>query len=230
MAHPPATEIIASGLARAHRVMTLEGLAVIAHGQARPTFDADIWLDPNLGIAEWAAAIADVCSVRPCLRALSIGDWREIPPLDLPEVVERDGVIRLMGATQPLDIFRAPNGLLVEEFDDVWRRARPMEDGTRLPDPVDLLVSKQDTGREKDRQDILFLEAKAERDYLDRLPHAGEEEAAFMLGRFLTPRVAEIALDHPAPAIRALGGRFLRELAEEGSPFARDALVRRGLA
>jgi hypothetical protein len=48
-----------------------------------------------------------------------------------------------------------------------------------------------------------------------------------MLGRFLTPRVAEQAMDHADPAVQDLGRGFLKELAAEGDPFAAEILRRR---
>lgn len=129
-----------------------------------------------------------------------------------------------MGLDRPLDIFRDPNELEISEFDDVWNRATPLDDGTRLPDVIDLLVTKQATGRDKDIQDIAFLEAKAEREYLAKLPAASAAEAAFMLGRFLTPRVAEAGMHHSEESVRHLALGYLKELAEAGDPFARDIL------
>ena len=102
-----------------------------------------------------------------------------------------------------------------------------MDDGTRLPDPIDLLVSKQETGRDKDRADIIFLEGKIEADYLARLPRVQAEEAVRMLGRFLTPRVAEVALTHPDEGVTRLARRFLHELSAEGDPYAAE-ILRRG--
>jgi hypothetical protein len=142
----------------------------------------------------------------------------------LAEVIPRDGVVRVMGSNQPLDIFRDPNQIDMSSFDEVWSRALPLEDGTRLPDAVDLLLSKQDTGRDKDLQDIAFLEAKIEREYLEKLPLADEAAARHMLDRFLTPKVAESALSHSSATIRELGLRFLHELAEDGNPFAAEIL------
>ena len=101
-----------------------------------------------------------------------------------------------------------------------------MDDGTRLPDPVDLLVSKQETGRDKDVADIVFLETKIQSDYLRRLPLVSADEAIRMLDRFLTPRVAEAALGHASVEVRDLGRKFLQELAEEGDPFAAEILRR----
>jgi hypothetical protein len=95
------------------------------------------------------------------------------------------------GLERPLVIFRDPNQLAMEDFNEIWDRAQPQDDGTWLPDPIDLLVSKRETGRDKDRADIIFLEGKIEADYLARLSGVSPQEAVRMLGRFLTPRVAE---------------------------------------
>lgn len=200
----------------------LGGLAVISHGHSRPTFDADIWLDPSPPLEKWSEAVFALKIPFPDLRFLEIGTWQEISNDDFGEVVERDGVFRVMGASQPLDIFRDPNELRIEDFDEVWNRAIPLDDGMRLPDVIDLLVTKQDTGRDKDTQDIVFLEAKAEREYFEKLPGASGDEAVKMLERFLTPRVAELALEHPAERVRSLAMQFLQELAEAGNPYARD--------
>lgn len=224
MGHRVTTAELTRQLASGHRVVMLGGLAVIAHGHSRPTFDADAWLDPELPTEEWVSIVLQMLSRNEGLRAISIGDWAEIPEESFAETIVGDGVIRIMGASQPLDIFRAPNELDVAEFDAVWERGRALEDGTRVPDVIDLLVTKQATGRDKDRQDIAFLEAKAEREYLERLPRASAGEAAAMLERFLTPAVAEAAILHASASVRALGEAFLQESADEGDPFARDIL------
>lgn len=211
-------------LAASHRVVMLGGLAVISHGHARPTYDADIWLDPNLSPDAWAEAAWSLADHYPALRFVAIGSWMDVPRDRLAEVISRDGVVRLMGSNQPLDIFRDPNEIDMASFDEVWSRALPLEDGTRLPDAVDLLLSKQDTGRDKDLQDIAFLEAKIEREYLEKLPQTDETTARHMLDRFLTPKVAEAALSHSSAAVRELGLRFLHELADDGNPFAAEIL------
>ncbi len=229
MENPASTAIITCALAESHRVLMLGGLAVISHGHSRPTFDADIWLDPSLDPCAWASVVLALCRTYPALQPLAIGSWTPISPDDLSQVIAQDGVIRIMGANQPLDIFRAPNELDMDEFDAVWARATPLADGTRLPDVIDILVTKQDTGRDKDLQDIAFLEAKAERAYLGILPAADAAQATNMLERFLTPRVAEAALDHPAESVRALAVLYLREMEDEGNPFARDILIKRNL-
>lgn len=112
----------------------------------------------------------------------------------------------------------------VSGFEEVWNRATPQTDGTRLPDVVDLLITKQDTGRAKDTYDIQFLEGKAEEMYLQRLPQSRADEALEMLSRFLNPKVAEAATRHSDSRVREAGLQFLRELANAGDPFARDLL------
>ena len=57
-------------------------------------------------------------------------------------------------------------------------------------------------------------------------PFASPQEAVRMLGRFLTPRVAEAALAHPDKGVEELARKFLHELAEEGDPYAVEILRR----
>ena len=227
MANPLTTAKLIEKLAARNRVVLLGGLAVVSNGLSRPTYDADVWLDPELDSARWAEVVLELKNEFPELRCLVIAVWSEIPDDELVTIIERDGVVRLMGASQPLDIFRKPNELPIEEFNDAWDRAQPLVDGTRLPDEIDLLMTKQLTGREKDTLDIGFLENKAQNRYLQELPSASEARAIQMVERFLTPKVAEAALAHPAEAVRQLGMRYLRELAHDGDPFAAEIL--RGL-
>lgn len=177
MEDPASTAIIIHALAEKHRVLMLGGLAVISHGHPRPTFDADIWLDPVLDPSAWASVVLTLCRMYPALQPVALGSWSQISTEDLSVVIAEDGMIRLMGANQPLDIFRHPNELHIDEFDNVWQRATPLADGTRLPDVIDILVTKLNTGRDKDLQDIAFLEAKAEREYLRTLPDADAAQA-----------------------------------------------------
>ena len=208
-----------------HRVVVLGGLAVISHGLSRVTHDADCCLDPMLSEEDWCEAVRKVLRKWPKLRLVSIGDWSVLRPEDLDGYIHDFGVVRILGATQPLDIFRRPNEMEISDFEAVWNRAAPQADGTRLPDVVDLLVTKQDSGRAKDTYDIQFLEGKAEETYLERLPKAPAEAALEMLSRFMNPKVAEAAARHAGPQVREAGLKFLRESAAAGDPFARDLLA-----
>lgn len=211
------------------RVLTLGGVAVISHGLSRNTYDADIWIDPLDSVESWADKVSSILFEGHFGYPVAIGSWDPITRDQLAETIENDGVLRVSGLNRPVDIFRRPNELPMEEFDAVWQRATLLDDGTRLPDAIDLLMTKQDTQRDKDVQDILFLEAKAEREYLARLPGTSAPEATAMLERFLTPKVAELALEHPASEVRELATRFLLELAAEGNPFARDIAAAKNL-
>ena len=211
-------------LARRLRVVTLGGVAVITHGLSRNTHDLDVWVDPMKSSEFWCGAIWQELAVFPGLTVLDIGSFSPVKEGEFAEVVEHDGAVRISGLDRPLDIFRRPNEMDVSGFEAVWERATPMTDGSRLPDVVDLLVTKQDTGRAKDTYDIQFLEGKAEEMYLERLPGADADEALDMLARFLNPKVAEAAARHTDRRVRETGLKFLRELAESGDPFARDLL------
>lgn len=211
-------------LAANYRVVTLGGVAVITHGLSRNTHDLDVWLDPMDSPDLWSSAVQSALAESPGLTVTDIGSFSAVEKADFSGIIEHDGVVRISGLDRPLDIFRRPNEMEVSGFEEVWNRATPLEDGTRLPDVVDLLITKQDTGRAKDTYDIQFLEGKAEEMYLARLPQARPDEALEMLSRFLNPKVADAAARHPDPKVRETGLNFLRELAAEGDPFARDLL------
>jgi|GEM_PF-386104 len=206
------------------RVLVLGGVAVISHGLSRNTYDADVWIDPAENSESWARLVLAIIAELPRVFPTRLPLWTPIAPADLAEAIENDGMIRLMGLDRPLDLFRRPNELEMDEFSDVWNRAKPLEDGTRLPDLIDLLVTKQRTGRQKDMTDIMFLELKIEGQYLEELPAASDARAEEMLRRFLTPNVARAALAHPSFAIRKLGYGYLQELAGDGDPYAAEYL------
>lgn len=223
MADRPTAAGLINSLATRHRVLSLGGYAVISHGLARPTYDADVWLDPTLPLAAWCAELSTLAATF-ALRIVAIGTWEVIPGDELSTTVDDDGVVRLMGADQPLDVFRRPNELPVAGFDEVWERARPLNDGARLPDAIDLLVTKQLTGRAKDQADISFLEQKAEAESLAKLATGTPAEITALLQRFLTPNLAAAGARHADPGVSALARGYLVELAAEGDPFAADLL------
>ncbi len=224
MEPPSATDQLIRRVASKGRVLSLGGLAVIAHGLPRNTHDADIWIDPMESIAKWASFVGSIVYSTEGAKPVAMAVWTPIAETDFEQVVARDGAFRINGLDRPLDIFREPNELPIEEFDAAWGRAAELADGTRLPDEIDLLMTKQLTNRAKDAMDIEFLENKAEARFLAEIPVATEGCALEMLGRFLTPKVAEAALAHPSKSVRELGHRYLRELAADGDPFAADIL------
>lgn len=46
-----------------------------------------------------------------------------------------------------------------DDFEAVWQRTSRNSDGTYLPDPLDLVVTKLNTGRQQDIEDSRFLES-----------------------------------------------------------------------
>ncbi|MBN8458931.1 MAG: hypothetical protein J0M04_13940 [Verrucomicrobia bacterium] len=214
-------------LTERHRVVVLGGLAVIAHGLSRSTYDGDIWLDPMEDCGQWAKAIQDACGAFTGLSLHRLPGWKKVSGSGLVEAVEDTGMVRVQGLDCPLDIFRSPNEFEAGDFDMVCNRARMRADGTLLPHPVDLIQTKIDTGRDKDRMDIFHLESLIRAEYRERLPVADAGEAREMLERYSDWEVLSVAMNHPAPEIRELAMEHLREFAAEGDPFSQAILAGR---
>ena len=97
-----------------------------------------------------------------------------------------------------------------------------------FPDPIDLLVSKQETGRDKDQTDIISLEGRSKR-IIWRASHRRRRTKRCKCSGVFSPRAwPRRQLAHSDPAVRDLGMRFLRELSEEGDPFAAEILRKIG--
>lgn len=210
-----------------HRVVVIGGLAVIAHGLSRTTMDADVWLDPLDSHESWSKALADACRPFPGLTMHRLPGWREIDETGIPEVAEQVGMVRIHGLNCPLDIFRRPNEFEETGFEAVFQRATRNDDGTYLPDPLDLLQSKLDTDREKDLHDIQHLESVVRRRYFAQLPTASLADATDMLDRFSDWQVLRAALTNPDSAVQDLARRHLHEFAELGDPFSQAILANR---
>jgi hypothetical protein len=212
-----------------HRVVLIGGVAVIAHGYSRHTQDADIWLDPMSSAEEWAAAILSVCETVKGATIHRLPGWTEVFGAQLGSAVEETGMVRILGLDCPLDIFRRPNEFDESEFDAVASRTSRSGDGTLLPDPIDLIQSKLETGRDKDFHDIQHLESVIRTNYKNRLPTASLEEAEAMLGRYSEWQVLLTALQNPSPEVRELAMTHLREFAAAGDPFSQAILEGREL-
>lgn len=146
-----------STLARQHRIIVIDGLAVIAHGYNRPTKDADIWADPLDSALIWAEKLRDFLALFPDLTIHRLPGWEKITTCgEIAAAAEELGMIRINGLNCPLDIFRRPNEFPENSFNEVYDRATVSADGTRLPDPLDLIITKLDTGRTQDFHDTYF--------------------------------------------------------------------------
>jgi hypothetical protein len=216
-------------LTQQHRVVILGGLAVIAHGYDRHTLDVDIWLDPLSSAKEWIDVVEAACAKTAGTTMHRLPGWVRVEGEDAAAAVEETGMLRILGLNLPLDIFRRPNEFEENEFDAVVFRTSRNQDGTLLPDPLDLIQSKLATGRDKDFKDIQHLESVVRADYKIRLPVATLEEAKHLLGRFSEWQVLGFALENPLPDVRELAMTHLREFAVLGDPFSQAILDGREL-
>lgn len=216
-------------LTRSHRVVVLGGLAVIAHGLSRSTYDGDIWLDPMGSTSEWTAFLERVCQEFGGLTLHRLPGWVPVSGQDLVNAVDETNMVRIQGLDCPLDVFRKPNEIESGDFDAICGRAVIRRDGTLLPHPLDLIQSKLDTGREKDFHDIQHLESLVRADYKARLPVATLEEAEGMLERYSEWQVLVAAMENPLAEVRELAMTHLREFATAGDPFSLAILEGREL-
>lgn len=211
-------------LASEHRVLVIGGLAVIAHGFNRPTMDADIWLEPLDSPATWAEALEKACARYSGLTFHTLPGWRRIAGAQIAEAAGDVGMVRVLGLDCPLDIFRQPNEFPAGSFDEVFERGTPNSDGTHLPDPLDLIITKLNTGRDKDLDDSRHLESVIRERYRSLLPTASLDEVRRLFDRFLDWEVCRMALGNPAQEVRDYAIECLREMAGEGDPFSQALL------
>lgn len=211
-------------VATRQRVVLIGGLAVIAHGYSRPTKDGDAWLDPLGSPESWARRVRETLREFPETRLWSLAERRALEADELASTAEIDGVFRVHGLNGDLDLFYRPNGLQCADFEAVWQRGAPWAEEVRVMDALDLLLTKESTGRDQDQKDVFHLEGIVRRGFGERLLAATPAEARAIFDRYIDHVVAEQALKNPDPAVRALAREVLEELAAQGDPFARDLL------
>jgi hypothetical protein len=136
-------------------------------------------------------------------------------------------MIRVLGMDCPVDIFRKPNEFPADSFDEVFARSTSIADGTKLPDPLDLIITKLNTGRDKDLHDSQHLESVIRDRYRNILPSASFDEVKYLLERFMDWEVCKIALNNPSKQVRDHVVNCLREMAADGDPFSQALLEER---
>ncbi len=210
-----------------HHIVLLGGLAVIHHGLSRPTKDAGVWLEPMDSAQLWAECLRAAALDFPAVIAFArLPGWEPVHSVEkIALAVEETGMIRVTGLEVPLDVFRRPNELEEEAFDSIWLHGTPNDDGLRVAHPVDLLLSKEDTGRERDIHDQRFLEGKIREEWTHVLVSATAVEAEALLARYADHAVCAAALRNPDPAVQALARGLLEEMAAQGDWFSRDVLA-----
>lgn len=218
------TQFLAA-LTEGHDVIVIGGLAVIAHGFNRPTKDADVWLDPLDSPQAWAGLLEQICEKFTDLSIHTLPGWKPVEGAEIAAAAEDIGMVRILGLDCPLDIFRRPNEFTSDEFSSVLSRATRNADGTWLPDPLDLAISKELTNRDKDVQDVNFLESIVRNRWINQLPTASVDEARALLDRFVDWRTCEAALLNPDPMVQEIALAYLREFAADGDPFSQALLA-----
>ncbi|MEO6474711.1 hypothetical protein [Luteolibacter sp.] len=178
---------------------------------------------------EWAAFLEKTCCDFGGLSLHRLPGWVPVSGMDLVDAIEETSMVRVQGLDCPLDVFRKPNEIEITDFDVICQRAKLRADGTLLPEPLDLIQSKLETGRDKDLIDILHLESVVRADYKKRLPTASLEEASQMLERFSEWQVLIPAMENPFAEVRELAMSHLREFAAAGDPFSQAILEGREL-
>lgn len=214
-----------SKLTASHRVVLLGGLAVIAHGYSRNTKDVDIWLDPMDETSDWLDVILKINQEFDDLTIHTLPGWQELKGDDLITNIELVGMVRVLGLECPLDIFRVPNGLAKNDFQRIWTSGSVMNDGTHLPTAIELLATKENTGRARDFGDWSFLILKAREEQGDALAKAETtEQAHSILEDYFDYEICKRGLKNPHPEVRAVILEELRILAADGDPFAKEIL------
>lgn len=216
-------------LAKQNRVLVLGGIAVIAHGLPRATQDVDVWVDPLHDTHAWATALRRVLEFEGLTAAHVVGEggiFAAIKPAEIERVVAEDHFVRLLGANRPIDVFRMPRNFEAGDFNQVWQRARPLRDGTRVPDEIDIILTKINTGRPHDEADTRYLESKVVASYQEQLKHCPFEEARRLLDRFATPEiVAFAATEAQDPRVREISEGILLQMIGAGDPYASELAV-----
>lgn len=211
-------------LSKRGRIVMLGGLAVIAHGLARSTKDADIWLEPFSNEEEWSKVLENVLTGFQGIQPYDLRERRAIKRLEIENVVARDGVIRITGLDRPLDVFRIPHNFETKDFDEIWERAIVGISPIRVPDEIDLLISKEQTSRPQDIADISFLEEKARRRLCRVLTTCSYDKAASMFKRYTDHVTCRAALQNTDSKVCDLALGLLKQLAQSGDPFSVEIL------
>jgi hypothetical protein len=208
------------------RVLLLGGHAVIHYGMHRETKDADIWCEPLADPESWATLLSAIIADFPECYVWDLAARRKIDSAHVPTLIADLGVIRIGGLNLPLDIFRRPNNLDEEDFAHAWTAGKPMvgEANLRVLDEIEMIVTKEDTDRHRDREDITFLESRIRERLSPILAACSPEEARAHFARYADHVTCEAALRNPHPEVRALATETLREFAAAQNPFARELL------
>lgn len=205
------SESLICSLASRKRVLLLGGMAMLAHGMVRYTKDIDIWLDPGESAEEWAEILLEGLRGSPTAKIVNLKN-EPIAKDGLPRAALDGDVVRITGLDMIIDVFHRPNNVSVDDFDEIWERSIPQKDGLRVPDEIDLGMTKLGTGRLQDKLDIDWLDAKILPVLTEKLKDCSLDEAAAIFARIVTPELCAAAADNPNATVRSLALMTRRQL------------------
>jgi hypothetical protein len=211
------SEKLVRSLCEKNRVILLGGMAMLAHGFARFTRDVDIWLDPTKGIGLWSKSLASAVMPFRKVKFLSARTKYEVSTAEIQRLVEAEEMIRITGLDMDVDVFFRPNNLRIEDFDLVWERAAEKEKGLKIPDEIDLGLTKLGTERIQDKIDIEWLDAKIIPALSKKLESCNLDEAEVVFSRITSIPLLNSAMKNTNPLVRSLAAMFLGKAKDEFS-------------
>jgi hypothetical protein len=172
----------------------------------------------------WVRQLQEVTHRHSSLRLCEPDSGVVLDLLSAAECAENEGAVAVAGLEVPVRVLRAANEFSFVDFDSVWARGSWLSMGLRLPSVLDLLVTKINTGRHADYEDLLFLEDRVKAMLEQRLPICDAAEAAVLLERYIDPESLRHALVNPWPEVRTLARGHLKRFASKGDPYSAEIL------
>ncbi len=206
------SERLVRTLCKNNRVILLGGIAMLSHGFARFTRDVDIWLDPAGGVESWTKSLSSAASRFRKLKFVSARTKEKVNAGEIENLVEVEEMIRITGLDMDVDVFFRPNNLRAEDFDSVWERSSEKEKGLRVPDEIDLGLTKLGTERIQDRLDIEWLDAKIIPVLSKKLESCNLDEAEDVFNRITSLPLLASAMKNPNPVVRSLAAMLQKKI------------------
>lgn len=206
------SERLVRNLCENNRVILLGGIAMLAHGFARFTRDVDVWLDPTGGIEAWVTSLSSAVALFGKSKYVSARTKTEVDVTEIQTLVEAEEMIRITGLDMDVDVFFRPNNLKIDDFDSVWNRAAEKEKGLRIPDEIDLGLTKLGTERIQDRIDIEWLDAKIMPILSKKLESCSLDEAEAVFDRITSIPLLASALKNPNPLVRSFAAMLRKKI------------------
>lgn len=177
---------------------------MLAHGLERFTKDIDIWLDPTRGLAPWCSILTRALARFKTAELVSVRSGTQIKADVLRATARAEEIVRISGLDMDVDVFFRPNNIATTDFEAIWSRAIEKEKGLKVPDEIDLGLTKMGTKRIQDRIDIEWLDAKVIPKLSRQLKKCSLEQANDIFSRLVTTALLQAAMENPDKKVRML--------------------------